>query len=87
MKSAQLEQGERQADIVVEIANRGQHCVGAARCRAQDAGQHLLHRGLAVAAGYRHYWNSELGAPMRRQPPQREAGVFYNQERELRTED
>ena len=43
----EAQQGERHAHLVVEVASGGQHFPFV----AQDGGCHLLHRGLAAAAG------------------------------------
>ena len=47
MLFAQIEQRERQADVVVEIARRCQHGIRAVR-RAQNGCQHFFHRGFAA---------------------------------------
>jgi hypothetical protein len=50
VRRAQPQQGQRHADVVVQVAFGGQHG-GPARFGGQNRGQHFLHRGLAVAAG------------------------------------
>ena len=47
MRLAQIEQRERQADVVVKIARRCQHGIRAVR-RAQNGRQHFFHRGFAA---------------------------------------
>ena len=47
MIGAQAQQGQRQPDVVVEIALGGERVFGAPML-AQNRGDHLLHRGLAV---------------------------------------
>ena len=45
---AQPQQRQRHANVIVEVALRGQHAIG--RVSAQDGGDHLRHRGLPIAA-------------------------------------
>jgi hypothetical protein len=57
----QAQQGQGQANVVVEVALGCQRllaCPG-----AQDAGHHLSHRGFSVAACHRHQRQLELLAP------------------------
>ena len=88
VKVAQLEQGQRQADVVVQIAARGQHRLLAeavpTRLRTQDGGAHLLDRGLAVAAGDADQRHGKACAPGRGQRPEREPGVVHDQQRQRR---
>jgi hypothetical protein len=69
----QSEQGERQADVVVVVATGGEDRVG--KSRLQNTGDHLLGRGLAVAAGDGDHRQRETAAPVGRECPQREPGV------------
>ena len=71
MGLAQLEQRERRADVVVQIAARGKHGAGLrARGQSQDCGEHLLHGRLAAAAGDRDERGGEARPPVRRQRAQ-----------------
>ena len=69
---AQIEQRQRQADVVVEIALGREH-LRVAEVRAQDRRDHLLHRGLAVGAGDRDRAECRSDAPVRRQAAQARA--------------
>ena len=71
----QTTEGEGQADVVVEVAAGGQSVA----YPRQDGGQHLLHRGLAVAAGDRHHPGTGGLAPERTEPPQPRSGVLHPQ--------
>ena len=51
LRLAQLEQGQRQADVVVQVADRRQYPAGITEMRTQDRRTHFLDRGLAIAAG------------------------------------
>ena len=62
MLRVQAEQRERQADVVVEIAGGRQAGVFTHGLR-EDRGDHLLDRGLAVAARHGDDGNRELAAP------------------------
>ncbi|EXI77992.1 MAG: hypothetical protein AW12_03079 [Candidatus Accumulibacter sp. BA-94] len=73
MRRVQLEQGERQTDVVVEVALGGQH--RAVESDLQDARDHLLGGGLAIAAGHRQQRQREAIAPVGRQRTQRQAGL------------
>ena len=66
----QAQQRERQADRVVEVAFGGEHVVGTEGL-AQDRREHLLHRGLAVAAHHHGERHLELRPPVGGEPPQR----------------
>ena len=83
MPGPELEERQRHADIVVEVAARGEHGVLGAR-GAQDARQHLLDRRLAVAARQRDERRGKLPAPAGRQPAEREPGVIRHQRRQPR---
>ncbi len=75
MVLAQLEQGERHADVVVEVALGGEHRRARAAMCGQDCREHLLHRRLAVAAGERHQRQREARPPVRGEPPERKARI------------
>ena len=84
MRGAQLEQGQRQADVVVEVAGGGQHAVGRiAELRAQDRRAHFLDRGLAVAAGDAQQRDREAAAPVRCQGTEREARIGHGDQRQV----
>ena len=53
-----FQQGQRQANIIVQIAARGQ--IGVVKCRTHDCGQHFFHRGFAVAARHHSHWHVKL---------------------------
>jgi hypothetical protein len=76
----QPEHGQRHADLVVQVAARSQAGVVAVRGR-QDRGQHLLDRGLAVAAGHRDHRQREAGAPGGGQVGERRQRVVDHQHR------
>ncbi len=61
----QPQQLQRQPDVVVQVALRGQRRIRLPG--AQDGSDHLRHGGLAVAAGHRDQGQAELGAPARSQ--------------------
>ena len=83
MRVTQPEQGQRQADVVVEVAARGQHRIRiAAKVRAQDRGAHFLDRGLAVAAGDAEQRNRKAGTPGGGQLAQRQARVVHRDQRQ-----
>jgi hypothetical protein len=74
---AQAQQGQRHADVVVQIAGGGQHGVFAGFGH-QDGAQHFLDAGLAAAAGDAgHTPGKAHRAPMRRQPAQGRQGVVH----------
>ena len=73
---AQGEQGERQADVVVEIARRCQHRIGA-ELGAQHGGQHFLHGGFATGAGDAEHLRVHRPPPRRRQRLQRRQRVGH----------
>ena len=78
---AQLEQCQRQADVVVQVTLGRQHRILAAGHGAQDAGQHLLHSCLAVAAGDGGQRQVELAAPVGGQCAQRQPRILDQQGR------
>jgi hypothetical protein len=83
MRVTQPEQRQRQADLVVEVAARGQHRLRiAAEVRAQDRGAHFLDRGLAVAAGDAEQRNRKAGTPGGGQLAQRQARVVHHDQRQ-----
>ena len=66
----QAQQGERYPHLVVEVAGGGQHLPFV----AQDGGRHLLHRGLATAAGDgQHFRIDALTHQLAEQPQPLEA--------------
>ena len=82
MFATQLQQGQWQADIVVEIAGRGQHAV-LAEVGTQNRGAHLLDGCLAVAAGDANQRQVKTLAPMRRELPESQAGVDNGNQRQV----
>jgi hypothetical protein len=68
------QQRERQADVVVQVALRGEVRLGVPG--AQDGRDHLRHRGLAVAAGHRDQRQPVLHAPGMGQRAERELAVL-----------
>ena len=62
---AQIHQGERQADVVVEIARRRQHCVRA-EFGTQHRRQHFLHGCFAAGTGNPEHKRVHGLAPRRR---------------------
>ena len=74
---AQPQQGQGHANVVVEITLRGQHGIG--HMRAKDGGDHLRHRGLAVAAGDGYQRQAELRTPAAGQLAQGQFGVCHHQ--------
>ena len=81
--AAQAQEHERNADVVVQVPGRGQHSV-IAPCRPQAARHHLLHCGLAVAAGDRHQTDLEARAPAGGEPAEPDAGVVYDDQPRVR---
>ena len=75
---SQAQQGQWNANVVVEVASRGQGVLLAVGCH-QDRGQHLCDRGLAIATGHGDQWQVESGTPGSGQFGQRDFGVrhFY----------
>ena len=74
----QSKQGERQADVVVEIAGGGQHG-RFAELVAQNGGQHLLHRGFAGRTGDAEHQRVYRFAPSGSQGLQRHQRVGHRQ--------
>jgi hypothetical protein len=87
MRRLKTQQHQRQADVVVEVARGRQHgefgvvAVGPG-LGAQDRGGHLLHRGLAVAAGDADQRDVETGAPRGTEGTQRQARIGDHQQRQ-----
>ncbi len=77
MVAAQTQHGQRHADVIVEVALRRQE--GLRLEGAQDGGDHLRHRGLAIAAGHRDHGELELRTPVGGQRGQRQFGVRHHQ--------
>ena len=75
--ATQIEQGQRHANVVVQIALGRQGIV--TRMGAQDAGDHLGHSGFAVAAGHRDDGQIELRAPACCQFAQSDARIGHHQ--------
>jgi hypothetical protein len=75
VRRPQPQQGQRQADVVVEVAFGGE--AGVALPGTEDRGDHLRHRGLAVAAGHRHQRQDEAPAPGRGELAESEARVRH----------
>ena len=67
---AQAENGQRQADLVVEITGRREHFVGA-KFDLQDGGDHFLDGGLAIAAHDSRNGQRESAPPELRQRAER----------------
>ena len=76
MLRRQAQQGQRQANVVVEVAGGGQHRVGAG-VATQNRRQHFLDRGLAVGAGDANAQRRQAERPAGGQPAQGQAGVLY----------
>jgi len=71
----EAEQGQRHANRVVEVAlGRKRRIAGLG---LQDAGDHLRHRGLAIAAGDGNQGQAKHAAPAGRQGPQGLGGVRH----------
>jgi hypothetical protein len=64
MVCAQIEQSQRNANVVVQVALGGQGVFP--RMDTQDGRKHLRHGGFAIAAGYRDQGQAKLGTPTRR---------------------
>jgi hypothetical protein len=85
MRVAQPEQGQRHADVVVQVAAGGQYAgVGTAEVGAQDGGAHFLDRGLAIAACDTQQGYRKAAAPGRRELPQRQARIVHGEQRQAR---
>ena len=61
---AQLEQGKRQADVVIQVTLCCEYRTGISGMCMKNAGQHFLDRGLAITAGDRYQRNSEFTPPI-----------------------
>jgi hypothetical protein len=75
MASIQPEQGQWQTDVVVVVAPGEQHRL--TEGGFQDAGDHLLGRRLAVAAGHGDHGQRETTAPVGGKRPQRQPRLGY----------
>ncbi len=80
MRGTQTQQGQRQADVVVEIALGGQHGIGAEMCR-KNRGAHFLDRSLAIAPCHTDQGNFEAPTPLGSKLPQCEASVLHHDHR------
>ncbi|MCY1420462.1 hypothetical protein D9M71_360830 [compost metagenome] len=76
---ADLQQGQRRAEVVVQVAAGGQHRATG----AQDAGEHLLDRGLTAGAGNGHDWLVERGTVQRTELTQGQAAISDEQLRQV----
>ncbi|MNN42299.1 hypothetical protein D3C81_1564700 [compost metagenome] len=74
----QFEQGQRNAEVIIQVATGRQHCTA----RAQDARKHFLDRGLAAGTGNGCNGLGERGAVQRTELPQRLTGVADQQLRQ-----
>ena len=81
MLRRQLQQGQRHAQVVIQVAPGGQH--RAVKAGTQDAGEQLLDGGLAAGAGHRCQRRLERIAIERTQSPQRQAGIGHHQLRQI----
>src|SRR5690606_24586632 len=83
---AQAEDGQRHADFIVEVARSRQALLAADRLR-EDGREHLLHRGLAVAAGDRDHQRVEPAPPATGKLAERAAGIGHAQGRHPKSGD
>lgn len=74
----QFDQGQRDAEVVVQVATGRQHRTA----RAQDAREHFLDRGLAAGTGYRRYWLGERSTVQRAELAEGLTGVLDQQLRQ-----
>ncbi|MCY1178698.1 hypothetical protein D9M73_190630 [compost metagenome] len=74
-----LQQGQRRAEVVVQVAAGGVHQATG----AQDAGEHLLDRGLTAGAGNGHDWLVERGTVQRTELTQGQAAISDEQLRQV----
>jgi hypothetical protein len=79
--AVQAHHGQRHADLVVQVALRGQARF-LAKGGGQDGRDHFLDRGLAVAAGDADDGNGELAAPCIADPAQRHQRVRHDDGRQ-----
>ena len=75
-----LEQRERHADVVIQVAGGGEHRL-IAGVAPQDCGEHFLHRGLAVGAGDGDEHRCEARAPVARELAKRALAVLHDDDR------
>ena len=86
MLGLQLEQHERHADVVVQIAARCEHLVcrivgcGFSNGLPQNRSEHFLDGGLAAAAGQRDERQRKPAAPVRGEPSERTPRVVDDDE-------
>jgi hypothetical protein len=78
MLRTQLEQRERHADVIVEIALRRKNGLIAPRSSTQNGRQHLFDGGLAVTARDGDQRDVELRTPMRGELAQSDTGISHN---------
>ena len=71
----EAQQGEGHPHLVVEVAGGGQHFPFV----AQDGGRHLLHRGLAAAAGDGQHFRVDALAHQLADAPQSLLGIAHHQ--------
>ncbi|MNS26226.1 hypothetical protein D3C72_581430 [compost metagenome] len=71
----EAQQGERHPHFIVEVAGGGQHLP----LTAQDGGRHLLHRGLATAAGDGQHFRIDALAHQLAEATQSLEGIGHHQ--------
>ncbi|MNC11812.1 hypothetical protein D3C75_595200 [compost metagenome] len=74
-----FEQRQRGAEVVVQVATRGQDRTAG----AQDAGEHFLDRGLAAGAGDRYQPTAKRSAVERAELAKGQTGIGHHQLRQL----
>ena len=79
VRIVQAHQCQRHADVVIQVALRRE----AGAHTRENCSNHLLHRGLAIAASNRDQRQPEICAPLRRQALQRRQRVRYLDLRQL----
>ena len=82
MLGRQFQQGQRRAEVIVQVATGSQHRT--VKAGAQDAGKHLLDRGLAAGAGDGGQRLIKGGAIQRAELAEGDAGVVHHQLRQRR---
>ncbi len=78
MFRCELEQGQRHAEVIVQVATGRQHRTAS----AQDAREHFLDRGLAAGTGDGGNWVGKRRTVQRAQLPQRLTGISHQQLRQ-----
>ena len=73
MVLSQIEQGQWDADVIIEIALRRQAVLW--RVDTQDGCNHLRDRGFTIAAGHRDQRQVKLGTPACGQLAKRQSGT------------